>query len=322
MRVGPLTISLMLAILAGCSSNSLTNAQRAAQDRQQHALTFAGPWSEPVRGVRCRIRLSSDHVRETEALRSALELWNDSQSAVELNNTAASKFARCTVWALENEMYFSESLDLQDVPEKPVRLAPGEHFLIGPALLRVTPAVAPRIGLQKLTASTLFRTDRLVAPAAMISVSPAQWGATSDGMRLCIGVDSSVIHVSDPVAVYLYIHNTTNNRLSLLSPDWSRPQIRSEDDLITLTFTARQGTGVLGVSPRVIQRRKLLPGKLFDQTGPYRLRVILEAPPFSDLPAGAWTGSAVSNELTLQVESAEKTPLPSDLPSTGPVAPK
>ncbi len=312
----------MLAILSGCSGNSLTNVQRAAQISQQHALSFAGEWSEPVRGVRCRIRLSSDHVRETEALRSALELWNDSQSAVELNNTAASKFARCTVWAMESEMFFSESLDLQDVPEKPVRLAPGEHFLIGPALLRITPAVAPRIGLQKLTASTLFRTDRLVAPPAMISVSPAQWGATTNGLRLCIGVDSSVIHVSDSFSLYLYIHNTTNNRVTLLSPDWSKPQIRSEDDLITLTLTARRGMGGLGVSPRMIQRRKLLPGKLFDQTGSYRLRVILEAPPFSDLPGGVWTGSAVSNELTLQVESGEKTPFSPDLPSTRPIAAK
>jgi hypothetical protein len=317
-----LTLLVTLVSLSGCSSNTLTNTQRAAQSREQRALTFAGEWSDPVHGVRCRIRLSSTQVRETERLRSALELWNDSQRAIELNNTAASKFARASVWTLGNELYFSESLDLQNVPENPVRLAPGERFLIGPALLRVTPAVAPRVGLQSLSASTLLRTDALVAPAAMISVLPAQWGSAGNGLRLCIGIDSATLDVSDPVAIYLYIHNTTNERVALVSPDWAHPQIRSEDDLITLTFTARRGAAVVSESPRVIQRRKLLPGKLFDRSGVYRICVVLDAPPLSFLPKGVWTGSAVSNELSLQVQAAQKPPIIPNLPSTGPGAVK
>jgi hypothetical protein len=308
----------MLVTLAGCAGDSLTAVQQSAQVDQQRRLGYAGPWSEPVQGVRCRMRLADNQVRETELLLCALELWNDSSAAVELNNTAASKFARATTWAIENEMYFSESLDARNLPEKPVRLAPGTKFLIGPARLRVTPAVAPRLGAQRLSASTLLRAQRLSAPPALVSIMPAQWGPAVNGVRLCIGIDSNTVKVSDPIAVFLYIHNTTNNRLAILAPDWSRPQVRSEDDLLTLIFTARRGAIRFTQSPRAIQRREILPGSIFDRSGVYRLRVVLDAPPLSFVPSGVWTGSLVSNELTFHVQAPEKPTMPAPAASTAP----
>jgi hypothetical protein len=312
----------MLATLAGCAGDGLSPGQQAAQRAEQRRLTYAGPWSDATRGIRCRMRLATNQVRETERLRCALELWNDSGTSVEINNTNASKFARATSFAIENEMYFSESLDARNLPEKPVRLAPGEKLLIGPALLRVTPAVAPRIGAQHLTASTLIATQRVIAPPAMISVTPAQWGSTLNGLRICIGTDSPSVGADEAMTVFLYVHNTTNGRVTILSPDWARPRIRSEDDLLTVILTSAWGAPTASLPPRTIQRRELLPGSLFDRPGVYRLRVILDAPPLSFVPKGIWTGSLVSNELTVQVSAGEKPAVSSSSPSTAPAGGK
>jgi hypothetical protein len=167
-RVLWLTFSLTLVTLAGCAGDGLDSSQRAAQAREQRELSFAGPWGERVAGVRCRMRLAAVQVRETERLKVALELWNDSSSAVEVNNTPASKFARATSWSLGSEIYLAESLDVKNLPQKPVRIAPGEKLLIGPAMLRVTPSVGPRAGAQSVNASTFVRAQRLIAPPAII----------------------------------------------------------------------------------------------------------------------------------------------------------
>lgn len=297
-----LLLILLGAVPCGCRSGRLDPQHRSAQIRAQHDLVFAGEWSDPVRGVRCRIRLGSDHAAETRVLVSALEVWNDSNEPVEMNNTNASKFAACTVWTLEHELYFSNSVDLKKLPVKPVDLAPGERFLIGPARLRITPSIAPRIGAQEISASTLLRTDRLTSPPAKLFVAPADWGGNSNGLRLCMGSDASTVQAGDSISLFLYLHNTTNRPIEMLEVDWDHPRVRAEDDRITLSYQPARGSGSSMLSARRIRRQVLVLGGLLDRPGIYRFRVEIEVPPLNFIPKNVWTGTAVSNELTIWVE--------------------
>jgi hypothetical protein len=306
---------LVFLLATGCQHDPLTPAQKKTQIQQSQEMTYAGEWSAPVKGLRARIRLSRTQVRESQQLISALELWNASSHSIELNNSAETKFAASSVWTLGNELYLPDSLEVKNLPEKPMRLAPGAKFMIGRAHLRITPSVAPRLGPQPLSASTRVGAERLSAPPAMVIVSPAQWGAASNGLRLCMGTDTPTLEPSSALEAVLYMHNASRENLLLQTLDLDHPQVRSEDDVITLTFRPGQNSSTYTIGPRIVHRRALELGHLLDRPGIYRLRVVVEAPP-GIVPKNVWTGSATSNELTIRVETPKNIKIPAANPST------
>jgi hypothetical protein len=312
-----LTFLTYLVGATGCYDSGLSTAQQNGQSALQHSLLFAAPWSEAINGICCRVRLASREARETQTIVAAMELWNVSSGAIEVN-TDASQLERYTIWRLEGELFTWDPIDAKNLPEKPVRFAPGKKFLIGPAHLRITPSVGPRALTQQLSASTMIGKMIVVTPPAVLSVEPAQWGAISNGLRLCIGCDRETISSGDPLSIALYLHNVTNDRMALLTPDWSHPFVQSNDDEITLTYRIPEGAGMTPQAPRSVQRRMLDLGNLLDRPGIYRVRVVLDAPPTRLVPKQAWTGSAVSNELTLHVENVEIAPNPASTGSTAP----
>src|SRR5437016_5492958 len=108
-----------------------------------------GDSSEVLHGLRCRLRLQSIHLHETGSIAATLELINESDHAMVLR-LGSENGQPPPIWSVGQTLYIpSADPKLRGA----FRLGRGETREIGPTLLQIAPAVNPRIGPQKVSAS-------------------------------------------------------------------------------------------------------------------------------------------------------------------------
>lgn len=71
-----LVLLLLATLIGGCRRVQVVPASELARPDLVKELPIVGQWSDPVAGLRCRIRLDADTVMETDTVRLALEIQN------------------------------------------------------------------------------------------------------------------------------------------------------------------------------------------------------------------------------------------------------
>src|SRR5262245_25108253 len=283
----------VIALLGGCSAPVHTTKIAAG------SLAIAGAWSDESAGIRCRLRVATTHVSETGAIVTALEVLNSTDHTVDLRRRGMG-FEPQALWSLGSTIYFGSQLGLV----QPGKIEAGRSVLLGPVRLPVTPAVRPRAGAQALSASIAVGDVRVSAPPVDVWIAPAEWGPPVDGVRLCVGAESDEVAVGSPIRLMLYVHNIRHDPLTFAVPDWTAPQVRSEDGVVTLTYTSTPGGRTMDHQRGLIQRHVLDVSKIFVRPGTYRIRAELNGVPPG--PDRSTLSPLVSNEIILRVEPARR----------------
>jgi hypothetical protein len=277
--------------LAGCLAPRTDPKLQLAASK----MPIFGEWSEPLAGLRCRIRLLSTHIHETESILAAVEIANDSNRAVRID--LSSRQQPSLIWSVGETLFLARS-DPQQAQK--IRLSHGQTREIGRTWLAIAPAVKARSGPQKIAASVAIGEERLSAPPVDVWIAPATWGPPVQGVRLCLGAEKETFASSETIRLLLYVQNMRRTVLTFGVPDWFSPSVRSEDGRVTLIYAPGSDAIEMHHQPGLIQRHVLDVSSVFTRPGSYHVRVQLDGLPVA---TSAHAGQPLlSNDVLIRVQ--------------------
>jgi hypothetical protein len=299
---------IVSAAQTGCAHKPPVNESAKPFLDQPHVT---GQWSEVVGGVTCRLLVDSAAVDESGNLSAALELWNTGDKTVRLRDGEHDALGSGNlVWLVGKNAFYSSPGGSKGptlkkkLPE--LALRPDERYVVGPVPLRVSTAAAPHGGMVGISAS--FPVDehgekRLAAPAVQVAASPSQWGTADRDVRTCVAAADDTLEPTQALRLFLYAQNEGLNDLKLPPFDWSHPRVQTTRNRVTVTYqpaaAAAAGGEVARQQAGAVQRQVLEIPDVLTQPGVYRVSVVLDGAMRGN--SRAWSGRAVSNEITVRV---------------------
>lgn len=284
--------------LAGCKNEPIHQPDPAGQAAAVAQLTVAGPWSQPVAGLQCHIRLQSSQTIETGSLSVAMVIENATDKDVVLRATGSPPFGP------ENLRWFVGNVTASTIPvsvsapapeTRLLRLSPGEQLVIDERLV-----IPPGPGELPLSASfTSADGLTLIAPPVTLHVAEAPWGPPSNGVRLRLSSSIFRYRVGDPLLLNAFLQNLDHNPLVARPIDWATLKINIRRELIVLQATTLDAQPI--TVPRNAAWGTAVPTSLMLAPGTYRLRIEIDSPELSVTHTPAWHGLVVSNEQTIEV---------------------
>ncbi len=257
--------------------------------------SICGNWSTDSSILRCRIRLRSTHVSETDAIVAVLEIENKTTGSIALlprDKDVLAETEPTLIWTVGAKIYFSQS----DVPV-PRQLAAGQSCVIGPVRLQLAPSLRAPSTLQAVSVSLDTGAQRIAAPAVSISITPATWGPMCGNLRACLSPQIESVRLGQSVHLSLYLYAGAERSWEFTAPDWDAPNIRSEDGLITLRYAPRSDRRMMSHTTGPIQRNELDVTKVFSHSGNYRMRVQFVGPGGCEI---------LSNEIPLRIDASDQ----------------
>lgn len=294
---GLFCLAAVLMFMAGCKAQATYTKDPQVQEQTAKLLPVAGPWSQPVNGVRCRLLLEQSRIIETNALGAALELENVSAQSVTLSSTGMPPFgANAVTWMIGQATVTPEWVELaKESTTAQMQLQPKQTYLTDMVKLIVPPGP----GEQQVSAQFTAGDRVLNAEPVALRVTPAAWGETVKGIRARLSLGKEIYTVGQPLHVRLFIHNMDHAPLVIHPASWTSLNIDVKREIITF----RVGTADEQYSE--VAKGWFwagdVPNSLLLAPGKYRVRLVLES---SEMPIQyrrAWFGKFLTNEVTLEV---------------------
>jgi hypothetical protein len=283
---------LLPLLLSACSSTPTVTVKPASDLSAIKDLPILSPWSIPLSGLRCRIAIDREDAMETTALRGAFLLENTSEAEITLTQPA---HGQGLVWTANQEALPVNTRASSADAAVEIRLAPHSTQVFGPWNILVPPGKPTCI-----LSATLHAGDRsLTSPSLMIHVTPADWGQSSDGLRLRLSAPKLSYTVGEPLDFRLFLHNTTAQPLAVYDLDWESLDSYVKQD--RTTYTVKTGEDKQSTIPPGLYVSRSFPEPPPLAPGHYRIRINLDSPELSIDHAPAWHGKLASNEISIEI---------------------
>lgn len=291
-----LVVLSLVVVAAGClGPRSIDFVQTASShDSLLDKFPVVGEWSEPVGGMRCRVLAKSADATEMGHIFVAFEVENVSSTVITFARTGDPPFFG--IFCLDGQQLFKGDLCCCAYTAR-VRLEAGQQAILTTDRLPLEPTTESPI-LGRLSAELRLPGAVLVAPPIQLRVTPAEWGPTINGLRMHIQADTDAVAPGANLMLAVSTHNTGNDHLWMRP--WDEKRMERKGDVITVRYPTTVNRVAFQCTRGFVDTRYVAVS--FDESGTYRLRVVVDASqPWRSPQGETWSGQLVSNEIAFTV---------------------